>query len=131
MRRRIQTRIYPIDTLPSVAVGLRLPFDGVGVFGQNYTTQDQLKSNMINYMLTSPGERVFNPNFGAGIRDLLFSQESDLDAIDDALRTGITTQFPQITIVSLTVVAGDEPNTINITLKYSFNNTANQITITI
>ena len=131
MRRRIQTRIYPIDTLPSVAVGIRLPFDGVGVFGQNYTTQDQLKSNMINYMLTSPGERVFNPNFGAGIRDLLFSQESDLDAIDDALRTGITTQFPQITIVSLTVVVGDEPNTINITLKYSFNNTANQITITI
>ena len=131
MRRRIQTRIYPIDTLPSVAVGIRLPFDGVGVFGQNYTTQDQLKSNMINYMLTSPGERVFNPNFGAGIRDLLFSQESDLDAIDDALRTGITTQFPQITIVSLTVVVGDEPNTINITLKYSFNNIENQVTLTV
>jgi hypothetical protein len=131
MRRRIQTRIYPIDTLPSVAVGLRLPFDGVGVFGQNYTTQDQMKSNIINYMLTSPGERVFNPDFGAGIRDLLFSQENDLEAIDDALRTGISSQFPQISIVSLSVVAGADPHTINITLKYSFNNTPNQITVTI
>ena len=131
MRRRIQTRIYPIDTLPSVAVGLRLPFDGVGVFGQNYTTQDQMKSNIINYMLTSPGERVFNPDFGAGIRDLLFSQENDLEAIDDTLRTGISNQFPQISIVSLSVVAGADPHTINITLKYSFNNTPNQITVTI
>lgn len=131
MRRRIQTKIYPIDTLPSVAVGLRLPFDGVGVFGQNYTTQDQMKSNMINYMLTSPGERVFNPTFGAGIRDLLFSQESDLAAIDDALRTGISNEFPQIQINSLSVVTGDEPNTINITLKYSFNNIQNQVTVTV
>ena len=130
-RRHIQTTVFPIDTQPAVAVGLRLPFNGQGIFGQNYTTQEQLKSNIINYMLTNPGERMFNPTFGAGIRDLLFTPDDDLEAIDDALKTGITNQFPQIVIQKLTVTSPDNSHTLYVNLQYSFNNTANQITISI
>jgi len=130
-RQRIQTKVYPIDTQPSVAVGLRLPFNGKGIFGQNYTTQDQLKTNIINFMLTNPGERLFNVNFGAGIRDLLFGPDDDLEAIDNSLRTAISSEFPQINIVSLNVTSPDNSHDLYITLKYSFNNTSNQITITI
>jgi len=129
-RRHIQTTIFPIDTRPSVAVGLRLPFNGQGIFGQNYTTQEQIKSNIINYMLTNPGERMFNPTFGAGIRDMLFSSDDDIEAIDNSIKTGLANEFPQVTILSLSVTSS-ESNAIHITLKYSFNNNSNQITISI
>jgi phage baseplate assembly protein W len=130
-RQRIQTKVYPIDTEKAVAVGLRLPFDAPAIFGQNYTTQDQLKTNLINFMLTNPGERLFNLSFGAGIRDLLFSPDDDLQAIDNAIRTAVSNQFPQIDIQSLTVTSPDNTHTLYITLKYSFNNTDNQITISV
>ena len=48
---------YPIDTKPRVAVGVRLPFSEPYVFSSTYTTQDQLKSNILNYLMTNPGER--------------------------------------------------------------------------
>jgi len=131
VRRHIQTTIYPIDTKPSVAVGLKLPFNEKGVFGQNYTTQDQLKTDIINFMLTNPGERLFNLGFGAGVRDLLFGPDDDLAAIDNGLRTAILGQFPQITITDLTVTSPPESHTLYIILKYSFNTTTNQITISI
>ena len=73
-RRNI--KINPID-LPQndkVAVGVTFPFDGPAVFNSSYTTKEQVKSNLINLLLTTPGERLMNPTFGVGIRNLLFEQ---------------------------------------------------------
>ena len=76
-------KINPID-LPQndkVAVGVTFPFDGPAVFNSSYTTKEQVKSNLINLLLTSPGERLMNPTFGVGIRDLLFEQVIDKQII--------------------------------------------------
>ena len=57
-RRNI--KINPLD-LPQndkVAVGVTFPFDGPAVFNQSFTTKEQVKSNLINLLLTSPGERI-------------------------------------------------------------------------
>ena len=60
--------IKPIDLQPKKALGVRLPFASVGSpFTLNYTTKDQVKSNIINVLLTNPGERINEPLFGVGI----------------------------------------------------------------
>jgi hypothetical protein len=41
-------KIYPIDTKPSVAVGIGLPFNGPAVFNSTYLTKDAIKANLIN-----------------------------------------------------------------------------------
>jgi hypothetical protein len=65
---------HPLDLNQRVAVGVAIPFSSAGVFRSTYTTTEQIKSNIINYVLTNTGERVLNPNFGANLRAQLFEQ---------------------------------------------------------
>ena len=70
VRKYIQ--IDPINDRENVAIGIRFPFNAEGVFYSTYTTKEQAKNNLINILLTEPGERIFLPNFGVGLRQLLF-----------------------------------------------------------
>lgn len=93
-------KINPID-LPQndkVAVGVTFPFDGPAVFNSSYTTKEQVKSNLINLLLTSPGERLMNPTFGVGIRDLLFEQVIDKQIIKNRITDGAQIHIPEIEI---------------------------------
>ena len=71
MARIIQSK-FPIDLTPSVAVGYGFPLNGDAVFVPTFTTREQTKANIINYLLTNKGERVFKPMFGGDLRNLLF-----------------------------------------------------------
>jgi hypothetical protein len=65
-------RVNPLDLQKNIAIGVSLPFNGPGVFNSTYTTKDQIKSNLVNLLLTSIGERVMNPNFGTELKRFLF-----------------------------------------------------------
>ena len=71
----------PIDSNPRKAVGFGFPINGDAVFVPTYTTRDQIKANLVNYLLTNRGERVFNPNYGANLRAQVFEiiNEDNLD----------------------------------------------------
>ena len=93
-RRNI--KINPLD-LPQndkVAVGVTFPFDGPAVFNQSFTTKEQVKSNLINLLLTSPGERLMNPTFGVGIRNLLFEQTIDKEQVKNRITDGAQLYIP-------------------------------------
>ena len=91
---QIQQQIDPLDLTPSTGVGVSLPFNGPGVFNTNYTTQDQTKSNLINLVLTEPGERVYKPFFGVGLNSLLFEQNvSKKDLQEKIMGKPITQTF--------------------------------------
>ena len=65
-------KINPLDRQPRKAIGVSLPFTGLGVFNSTFTTRDAVKNNLINFFLTGKGERFLNPTFGTGLRNLLF-----------------------------------------------------------
>jgi phage baseplate assembly protein W len=124
----------PLDLNQRVAVGVAIPFSGPAVFISNYTTTEQIKSNLINYILTNSGERVLNPNFGANLRAKLFDQIDDLtlSALELKLISDITTNFPSIKIQQLTLSPVYEQNAIQLVLVYSLlNNTSETIQITL
>ena len=62
-----------LDLKPSTGVGIKIPFDGATGINTTFTTQDAIKSNLLNFLLTGKRERVLNPGFGAGLRELIFN----------------------------------------------------------
>ena len=84
-----------IDTeeFNNFAVGITLPIQrgNEGYFRQSFRTFDQIRSNLKNLLLTKRGERIFQPDFGSGLHDLLFNPatekfEEDLETtINDAV----------------------------------------------
>lgn len=58
------------------AIGLKLPLrlGQDGYFETNNTTANQIADNIKNLLLTKPGERRFNNEFGSGLYKLLFEQ---------------------------------------------------------
>jgi phage baseplate assembly protein W len=125
--------INPLDLQPSTGIGVAIPFSAKSVFTTVYTTQEQLKYNIINYLLTGRKERVFVPNFGAGIRDLLFENitQDSLQNIEITVRSGIEINFPNINITQLFINTDVDKHTININFSYEIVNTGIQDEINI
>jgi len=113
-------QISPLDLKPSTGIGVSIPFNAENVFQSVYTTKDQLKYNIINYLLTDPRERVFNPTFGAGLRARLFEQidQVTFDDIKQSIRTQMENQFPQVEVTTLDIVPSPDYNSINIKFSY-------------
>ncbi len=118
-------QINPIDLQESVAVGINLPFAAPSVFSSNYQTKDAIKSNLINFFLTNPGERPLNPLFGGGLRAFIFTNiaSNNLDSLQEDLSEKIELYFPNIVIEDLTVSGDFDNNQVNISLTYSVINT--------
>ena len=113
-------KISPLDLKPSTAIGVALPFSAENVFASVYTTKDQTKYNLINFLLTDPRERVFDPTFGAGLRARLFEQIelNTFEEIQSSLTTQLENNFPQIEIVNLEVFG--DTNIGSIVIKFSY-----------
>ena len=116
-------QIDPLDLTPSTGVGVSLPFNGPGVFNTNYTTKDQTKSNLINLVLTEPGERVYKPSFGVGLNSLLFEQNIDKDILQLRIEEAISQdeKLSQITISDIIINRDPNTNTVNVSIEYTSN----------
>jgi phage baseplate assembly protein W len=99
-------KISPLDLRPSTAIGVKIPFDATAVFSSVYTTKDQIKYNIINYLLSDPRERPFVINFGAGLRARLFEQidQYTFDDMKQSITTQLENYFPQIEIINLDII---------------------------
>jgi len=105
-------------------VGFSLPFNGPAVFNPTFTTREQTKSNLINYLLTNRGERVFRPSFGADLRTLLFENILDLttDELKERIQSDINLYFPQVIVAQIIFNNQPDNNSINFTLVYDIVN---------
>ena len=126
-------QISPIDFNKSAAVGINLPFNGNAVFISNFQTKDAIKSNLINFFLTNPGDRFLNPTFGGGLRAFIFEQitNNNLDFLKEDISGKLNNSFPNINIISLNVLKNDDFNSINVELNYQVSNTNISDTINI
>lgn len=120
--------ISPLDLKKSVSIGVKLPFSADNVFTRVYTSKEQLKYNLINFLLTDRRERVFVPNFGAGLRRRLFEQitQDTIDEIRTSLVTQIENYFPNIRVRELIVEGSPETNSIRVRFSYSVLNTKDE-----
>jgi len=124
--------IKPIDLQPKKALGVRLPFASVGSpFILNYTTKDQVKSNLINLLLTNPGERFNEPLFGVGIYDQMFKQEVNAETLKERIKRQTELFVPEVEVENLEISQNEHTVDINIIYRLLANNAMDAVTITL
>jgi phage baseplate assembly protein W len=113
-------RVDPLDLQKSRAIGISIPFNGGGVFKSTLSTQSQIKSNLINLLLTSKGERPFNPQFGSNFKRLLFEPLTDTltESIKENILTSINTYIPEIIVTGMNITPNTEENSITAMVSY-------------
>ena len=115
---RNYTQIDPINLDTDVAIGVPFPFNAEGVFYSTYTTKEQVKSNLINVLLTEPGERLFNPRFGVGIRTLLFEQNINTQNLRERINNQINIYIPEVELMDVTADKSPDSHTLFIKIDY-------------
>jgi phage baseplate assembly protein W len=132
MLNRPTYKLNPQDVGQPRGIGINVLFNnGTNVFNQTFTTKDQVKSNLINYILTDKGERLFNPTFGGNLRASLFQPDTDFDSVVARLETEIYAYVPNIIIRNIGIKKFSDENIVNIVLSYSINNQDDDLVINV
>jgi phage baseplate assembly protein W len=110
----------PIDSNPRKAVGFGFPLNGNAVFVPTYTTREQTKANLINYLLTNTDERIFNPSYGANLRAQIYEGLStdNFSSLEDVIIQAINDRFPNIEVEQILFTPEPDNNTLFFTLIY-------------
>lgn len=126
-------KYYPEDD--TGFVGIKFPMNGRGrntsdgFFNMSRTTEEQAVSNYINLLLTRPGERYMQPDFGIGIQKYLFEQNTggNRKLIEAEIRRQAAFWLPYIFNKNIEVTTGkdlpglaaDPENAIHIVITFS------------
>ncbi len=112
---------FPLDLDNRKIIGFKFPLNADAVFHPTYQTKDQIKANLINYLLTNKGERIFNPNFGSNLRSFLFNaiHSKDQDELKQQIQSDIKSFFPDVSIKTIKFANQPDSNIVNFSLTYS------------
>lgn len=71
----------------------------------NKNSYDAIKSDLLHLLLTTPGERLYLPDFGTNLRQYLFEPNDNQvrDDIKTEIQTAVNKYIPNLTITTLTV----------------------------
>ena len=76
---------------------------------------NSVKQSIRNLVMTTPGEKPFQPLIGSKTRALLFEP---LDAIRDEIINTINQYEPRVQLADVEVIPFEETNKVNITVQY-------------
>ena len=87
--------------MSSLAVKLPLTRNTIDGFTMIKDFKTLVEQNLKMLILTDPGERVMDPNFGVGARSFLFSNFTTdvFSRIESKIRSQVETYIPMITVV--------------------------------
>jgi phage baseplate assembly protein W len=126
-------RVNPLDLQKNIVIGVSLPFNAKGVFNKTYSTKDQIKSNLINLLLTDKGERIMNPEFGADLRKSLFDNitASNTELLRIKIIEAIDIFVPEVELINVNIEPNIDYNTLDVTIDYRLriSNTPDQVTV--
>jgi len=95
-------------------------------FSQNVTINQVALQNLMNIILTVPGERIMDPHFGVGLRNYLFEQNLAItrNNLSSAIKTQVAKYLPYITIEELSFANSDaDANLLNLGISFSIKHT--------
>ena len=114
-------QINPLSINGNVSIGVAFPLDDVNLFSGTQTVKEQVKTNLLNVLLTDKGERINQPNFGVGLKHLLFEQGINEEELNERIEQQIKTYIPEISILETKVQSVEDENLLYISITYMFN----------
>lgn len=93
-----------------------------GAYNLNQTIKESVAQNIKTIILTNPGERIMDINFGVGIKRYLFEPLTDVskEAIRNRVLTQISTYIPTVVIENLDIQSSEDANYLRVRLEYTF-----------
>tara|TARA_Y100000034_G_scaffold136566_1_gene213873 strand:+ start:1731 stop:2126 length:396 start_codon:yes stop_codon:yes gene_type:complete len=96
-----------------------------GFYSLNVTYKDMIRQNMTNLLLTNPGERVMDIDFGVGLRSYFFEPMTGgtYGEISDRVHSQVTKYMPFVAINHVDFHGGDDldgtANLLGVTVRYT------------
>lgn len=93
------------------------------------TIEENTQQNLKNLILTSPGERVMDLDFGVGLRNYLFDNNTAVvrAQLESRIYEQVDKYMPFVNIIDLQVVENsNHPNSLEIKLRYNIQNIASE-----
>jgi phage baseplate assembly protein W len=83
-----------------------------------------VKRGIKNVLLTAPFERLFQPEFGSGIKNILFEPMTPLteQRLSDACADAIDAWEKRASVIDIAVIPEEEYNRYRVAIKFSINN---------
>lgn len=96
-----------------------------------YTDEQSVRRSLRNILSTNTKERLFNPEFGGGLRRFLFEDISIMtaDLMKDAIKDSIKKYEPRARIVDVLVVSNEFAHSYEVSVYYEVINNANPQTL--
>ena len=112
------------DLDPNTYIGLSFPLrkDNNTDFAMTRNSLQQAKHNLKNLLLTFPGERVGQPEFGSRMREICFEPIDDElpNKIEEEVRRAVSSWLPYINIQEVNTLTDDgDENKIFVEVKYT------------
>ncbi len=137
-------KLYPEEVGRERAIGIMFPLNraghsrpvdlhyasgslsGTGLFVSSYSTEEQAITNLVNLVLTRKGERIMHPDYGTGVPNFVFEQntESNRFTLQESIRRDIARWLPYIHLGDLNVgpgsnaIAGDPLHSVTISIPF-------------
>tara|TARA_R110002020_G_scaffold121259_2_gene275757 strand:+ start:115 stop:546 length:432 start_codon:yes stop_codon:yes gene_type:complete len=106
-----------------LSVALPLAIDAAdGAYTLNKDIESMAAQNLKMVILTNPGERIMQPDFGAGIRRFLFEPATadTVEIVKDVVQKQVSRYLPYIDLVQLNVfVSESDAASLMVSIKYA------------
>lgn len=98
-----------------------------------YTNENSVKRALRNLILTQPGERRFQPDFGCNLNRFLFENISDYVAglIKDVINESIAKFEPRVRVLDTLVIPNLNLNSYEVTVVFEVINNVNPMSISL
>ena len=116
-----------------VSVGIDFPFarvpNGDGYFQTTKTTVDAIKNNIKLLLKTNKSERVFQPNLGMGLKEILFEPLNDdtIIKIENEILDTFQIWLPFVELRDIQVNRVDSSNQVNVKIDFNLKRAPNYI----
>ena len=112
--------------MAGISVRLPLTIDSIdGPYSLHKDLKESVKQNLKMLMLTIPGERIMNPDFGVGLQKILFDNDTKnlRDKIHDRIRKQVSKYMPflrvsETILPNLNDIRATQSNSIYISINY-------------
>ena len=73
-----------------------------------------------NIVLTTPGEKFFDPDFGSSVSEILFENVDDITAvsIEDEIKSSLKNYEPRVELINVTVNPNFDANQFDVIISY-------------
>ena len=99
--------------MAGISPKLPLAQDPTNGYALNPTWVEATKQNLTSLILTVPGERIMDPDFGVGIKKYLFELDNTetFTSVSSKIYEQVSTYLPYVEIVDLSMVSqADDPS---------------------